>query len=427
MMVFFAADDRAHGQQVGGVCRAPLPPSVEGRDPSAGGEAFQLVPSICVSERYDSNVFYRPPTPGLERADFVTNMTPMLRVNHNGEYVSGFLDMAGFAEIYVKNPDLNYLGTRDTLSVTLDNTIRRLLPNASLRIDDTFSYTPLPPGFVNPAAGTSPSAPGNIQNIYAIGFLGARTNNVINNGAVSMAYATTPSTSIYASYSSAILRWLSSSLPQGTANLFDTTAHTGSVGGNAQVSRVDTLNVKYAYGQIAFTPTSSSPSSPPASFVTNIATVGWQRVFTTYLKAEVGGGGIWIDPGPTTYAANAALIMNVENNQATISYVRSAYPSYAGVSTVLISDTVSLSAIQKIDQRWQVVERAYYSHSSGDAGANRITYDSYGGEVGVEYLVTRTWSAALGYGYVKFDQTLGTAGAQFDRHVAMISVRATWE
>jgi hypothetical protein len=335
--------------------------------------------------------------------------------------------MAGFAEIYAKNPDLNYLGTRDTLVLSLDNSIKRVIPNASLRIDDTFSYTPLPPGFVNPIAGTSPSAPGNVQNIYAIGFLGARTNNVINNGVVSMAYATTPSTSIYSSYSSAILRWLSSSSPQGVTTLFDTTTHTGSVGGNAEVSRVDTVTVNYAHSQIEFTPTSPSPSSPPASFTTDIATVGWRRIFTTNLKAEVGGGGIWVDPGLTTYAANAALIMNIENNQATISYARSAYPSYASVPTVLISDTVSLSAIQKIDQQWQVVERAYYSHSSGEAGADRLTYDSYGGEVGVEYLVSRTWSAALGYGYVNFDQRLGVTKTQFDRHVAMLSVRATWE
>jgi hypothetical protein len=148
---------------------------------------------------------------------------------------------------------------------------------------------------------------------------------------------------------------------------------------------------------------------------------------STSLTAEAGGGGIWVDPGQTTYAANAALIMNLENNQATISYARSAYPSYSGVATVVISDTVSLSATQKIDQQWQVVERGYYSHSSGGTAANNIKFDSYGGEVGVEYLITRAWSAALGYGYLRFDQEFGATKNQFDRHVAMLSVRATWE
>lgn len=376
---------------------------------------------MCVSERYDSNVFYRPSTPGLQRDDFVTTVNPMLRVHHNGDYASAVLNVGGFSETYIKNPDLNYLGTSDSLSLNLDNSIKRWLPNASLSLTDTFSYTPLPPGFVNPAAGTSPGAPGNIQNVYAQGILGFRTNNLINNGTVSTSYATTASTSLNASYNYAILRFKGSPSLQGGANLFNTTSQTGTVGGTARLSELDTLNVRYSHAQTEFTRSSTS-----SFFKTDSATIGWSRILTPNLSAELGGGGILISPGLTTYAANAALIMNFLNNSATISYARSAFPSFQGSGEPLIADTFSLSAVQKIDRQWQLTESANYAHSSGGSGLNARTFDSYFASVDIQYWVTSIWSTALSYDYMKFDSQFGSFKNDFDRQVITLSVRATW-
>ncbi len=155
----------AHAQYASSCGRSWSPSQVPGTG------FLEVVPSLCVSERYDSNVFFRPPTPGLQRDDFVTNVTTVFRVNFNGRYASGVLNAGGFGEAYIKNPDLNYLGTVNSLSLNLDNTIKRWLPNASLRIVEALSYTPLPPGFANPTPGTSPDDPGNIQDVYAQGIL----------------------------------------------------------------------------------------------------------------------------------------------------------------------------------------------------------------------------------------------------------------
>src|SRR5262249_43831583 len=124
--------------------------------PYTGTGFLQFIPSLCVSERYDSNVFFAPPTPGLNRADFVTDVNPQVRVNHNSEYVTGYLDVGGFYEAFVRNSDLNFFGTANGLYLNLDNSIKRLLPNASLTVSDYMRYTPTPPGFSSVAAGTSP-------------------------------------------------------------------------------------------------------------------------------------------------------------------------------------------------------------------------------------------------------------------------------
>ena len=375
VVIILGIANMAHGQYIRS-CGKPSPLS-----PVSGTGSFELTPSLCVSERYDSNVFYAPSKPGLQRDDFVTNVNPMLRVNHNGDYASGVLNVGGFSETYVKNPGLNYFGTRDNLSLNLDNSIKRLLPDASLRVIDNFSYTPLPPGFVNPTAGTSPSDPGNIQDVFAQGLLFRRTNNLRNTGIVSTSYATTASTSLLASYNHSLLHFAGSPSTQGGSNLFNMTTQTGTVGGTARVSELDTLNVNYSHAQTEFTRSSIS-----SLFKIDTATTGWSRVLTPNLSAQLGGGGILINSRQPTYSANAALIMNFSNNSATLSYSHSAFPSFVGVAPiVVVGDVFSLSAVQKIDRQWQLAETANYAHRSGGSGLNTLTFDSYSASVDIYF------------------------------------------
>jgi hypothetical protein len=346
----------------------------------------------------------------------------MVRVTRNGDYASGVLDVSGFSEAYIRNPNLNYLGTNDSLSLNLDNSIKRWLPNASLSLTDTFGYTPLPPGFMTPAAGTSPGAPGNIQNVYAQGIVGFRTNNLMNSGTVSTSYATTASTSLNASYNNAILKFKGSPSSTGGSGLFDTKNQTGTIGGIARLSELDTLNVRYSHAQTEYT--SSSTSS---FFKTDTATFGWSRTLTPNLSAELGGGGILISPGILTYAANAALIMQSLNNSATISYARSAFPNIYAGGGMLIGDTFSLSANQKIDRQWQLTQMAGYVHTtSSQGGLNVGAYNSYFASVGLDYWVTSIWSTTLSYDYMKYNSEFGSVKTDWDRQVITLSVRATW-
>jgi hypothetical protein len=198
------------------------------------------------------------------------------------------------------------------------------------------------------------------------------------------------------------------------------------VGGTAQLSGLDTLNVRYAHTQIERTLSSPSSSFPSSSFIIDSATIGWSRTLTPNLSAELGGGGILISPGITTYAANAALIMSSLNNSATISYARSAIPNFYGGGGVLIGDLFSLSAIQKIDRQWQLAESASYAHSSSGSGLNALTYDSIVAGGDIQYWVTSIWSTALSYSYTKFTRESGSVKTDFDRHVITLSVSATW-
>ena len=413
----------AHGQ-FGGSCRASAPPSR-----ASGTGSFEVIPSLCVAERYDSNVFFRPATPGLQRHDFVTTVNPRIQVNHSGEYASGVLNLGGFSETYAKNTNLNYLGTNDSLFLNLDNSIKRLFPHASLRIMDTFSYTELPPGLVNPIAGTRPSDPNiivdpNIPNsdiVFAQGLQFQRSKNLINTGTLSTSYATTNLTSLNASYSYAIIRFNGSPSTQGLS-LFDATTQTGTVGGTARVSDLDTLHVTYSQGQ-----TESTRGATSSFFKVDSATLGWSRLLTPNLSAQVGGGGTLISStGYTTYIANASLVMNFSNNSATLSYARTVVPSFVGAGEPLIADRFSLSAVQKLSRQWQVTESGSYVHTTHAGGLNALTYDSIIATGDIQYWLNNIWGTSLSYSYMKFMSESGSVNTGFDRHVMMFSVIASW-
>jgi len=190
------------------------------------------------------------------------------------------------------------------------------------------------------------------------------------------------------------------------------------MGGTARVSELDTVNVRYSHVQSEYTRSSTS-----SFFNIDSATIGWSRTLTHNLRTELGGGGILISPGQTTYAANASLTMNFLNNRATISYVRSAFPSYANTGEPLIGDRFSLSAIHKIGRQWQLSETANYMHSSGAGGIDRNTYFT---SVGLDYWMTSIWSTGLSYEYMNYNAQFGSATNNYDRHVIMFSVKASW-
>ena len=134
--------------------------------------------------------------------------------------------------------------------------------------------------------------------------------------------------------------------------------------------------------------------------------------------------------GLTTYLANAALMMNFQNSNATLSYVRSIVPSFIGAGEPLISDRVSLSSTQMVARQWRVAESVGYVHTSragGNTGGNNgLTFDSLFAGGDIQYWMTSIWAASLSYNYTKFTRESGSVNTDFDRHVIMLSVIASW-
>ena len=84
-----------HGQL--GIPSTPAPKAVAGPETN-------IIPSVTLSERYDSNVFF---SPAGNSEDYVSTVSPQLRVVHKRQLVEGTVGGGVTAEAYVKNPRLN--------------------------------------------------------------------------------------------------------------------------------------------------------------------------------------------------------------------------------------------------------------------------------------------------------------------------------
>lgn len=405
--------------------------------PSAKLSEWEFIPSLCVSERYDSNVTLSSDAVD----DYVTHVAPKAMVKHSNQYLTGTLEMGGINETYAKDSRLNFFGGNGALFLSLDKTIKYFLPNASFSIIESGRYTPLPPSFLNPIAGTSPSDPGNPQDAFARGIIAFRTNTFSNNASANFSYATSPMTSIGLSYSNAIIRYGSSEINQSVRGaLFDITTHTGTISGSSRLSTSDTLNVRYTYSDSKFSSGTTvidgvtSSVGVTRSFQSHSPLLGWSRALTPYLTSDLRAGTVIVDsdtsPRPLiSWAMDAAITFTSPNYPATLSYSRSAFPSVFGEATPVIGNTVSLSASQRLSGDWQLAESANFSQSSGATSVNSDTvkFTTYRAAIDLYYWITRIWSVALSYDYLKFDSKFGGGSSAIDRHAVMLGVKATWE
>src|SRR5262249_32912424 len=96
---------------------SPAPAHKTGADP-----ATNIIPSITLSERYDSNVYF---ISGGPFEDYVTRVSPQVRVVHMRQLIEARVGGGLTSELYVKNPGLNYVGANGAINLNLDGAMNR--------------------------------------------------------------------------------------------------------------------------------------------------------------------------------------------------------------------------------------------------------------------------------------------------------------
>src|SRR5438445_5927959 len=247
----------------------------------AHGET-KLVPSLAVSERYDSNVFF---VPGGHSEDYVTNISPQVTVDHKGRLIDGTVRGGAAAEVYVKNPGLNYVAANGGVTLNLDNAVAQLVRGAGLKLADTFYFTPQPPAFVAPGTGSQ------VSEAFVRGIQAARANSFSNAGSAIGSYALSPRVDLQATYMHQRIHFGTAFVSPTTGRFFNTTFQTATAGPQLKISPLDTLTLNYQYQQAAF-----SQGSGGGGFHTHGGITGWTRSFTPTLKANVAAGMTVIEP-----------------------------------------------------------------------------------------------------------------------------------
>lgn len=383
----------------------------------AAGAELQIVPSVSITERYDSNVFFAPESfaPGQTLWDFSTVTTPQIQVQNTGRLVSGSLRAGVSGSVYVNNPELNFVSTNAGVNLTLDGWVGRAVKGATLQVSDSFNFTPEPPAFLSPRAADEP------ERLFVQGIQAFRANTVSNAASVSGSLPVSQTVKAQASYSHSLIRFGRNFVSGSGASLLDSTTQRATTGVSVSLSERDAMDFNYSFSATEF------GGGQRAQFTTHSGMAGYQRSISPRLSASVSAGGTYIDTTDRlVHVENARLSWKYSpRTSMSAGYSRQVAPSFFLVDTVLVSQTVNGSIVHQISQRLSVTGAVNYALSESTP-RDDARFESFGTSINWQYQVTKSMSASLSYSFNRFETKSGQSQFEFDRHIVTLGVQAVF-
>jgi len=417
--------------------------------PSQGGgpPGLRIIPLIGMTERYDGNVFFAPKLPGLDRQDWVTTVSPRVFLQDNGRIIGSTVYAGATGGYYAKNTGLSYIGYNAGGSLNVTGLLRRFVPEASLYLTGAYTYTPLPPAFLdgggqsNPGVGEEITSQLPTADTYVRGIQSQRVNTTTYTAGMTGSIRYSPYLYFQGSYTYAVASFGQPSVTQrvtGYTPRFTTTAtHSVNVGPVYKLSAYDSVNLNYQYSKSEF-------GSNQGGFQSHQATLGYQRMLDASLAGRIYGGASVItkDAGgqqATTsatsgqqiqYTGGASLTWARRFTQASILFSTGVSPNYIGTPGVVLSSNLSLRATQQLDDN-------VYAYASINYGDNRAigqqtgqagtTFHSYNTSESLSYRLSSSLVASVSHEWGLYTGTYtGQGGDKIIRNAVTVSLTKAW-
>lgn len=420
-----------------------------------------IIPSLRVSERYDSNVFFTPTSllgPNDKPEDFITTVTPQIIMAHTGSLMRGSLSVGGLVTKYLHNPNLDFTGYNAAGALDLTKAANNVSQRISfLTVRGTYQYTPSITGAAVAGVRETTSTSIGIGQGFNNGLVANRAEIHRYNLGVAGGYQLTRTTTMTGTYDYSKLSFGNQS--GGVNNpLFDTTGHLGSTTISTQISARDTVGATATMSH--YIQEQSSGSSGQGTFTTISETLNWQRLWTQELSTSLAGGGILTPPigssipgqsvksqfGPTataimTYSSfseglrgpfdslpslagslNPGVIMAPGTYTAVLRYNYSIYPSYAFGAGPTKTHVIDAKVTGGIARNLTALALINFSH--GTRSNPDTTFDSVGVTGGLGYLIGPVL-ADLTLNWLYFSnstaQSAGQSEYEFSKKMVMLS------
>lgn len=428
-----------------------------------------IIPSISVSETYDSNVFYTPKSllrPNDKPEDFITRVMPQINIAHTGSLMRGALFIGGVGTRYLHNPNLDYNGINAGGQLDLKNAADKLSQRiTSLTVRGAYQFTPSSSGFEATGGGLGTGFGSTSTGALNTGLVTNRTLTQTYTLGLAGGYQLTPTTTLTGGYNYTKVSFGNQS--GGVNNpLFDTTGHQGLTTISTKITARDIVGATatmshYTQGQ--------STGGGTGSFTTIAETLNWGRLWTQHLSTSLAGGGIVILPvgsaipgesvksqfAPTvsatmTYSSfseglraagsssgpfdrlpslagslNPGGIIAPGAYIATMGYNFSVLPSYAFGSGPMKTHVVGVNASGGITPKLTGQVGMNYAHGIGSLPSS--TFDTLGVTVGASYLIGPVL-ASLSYNWLYFSSSTDqsplnsqSSEYQFSKKMVMLS------
>jgi hypothetical protein len=442
-----------------------------------------ITPSISVSERYDSNIFYTPKSllqPGSKPEDFVTMVVPQMNLGYTGSLIRGSLFGTGLVTKYLNNPDRDFTGYNSGGQLDLTTAAHQLSQRITvLTIRGTYRSTPTTSGFGAAGGGLNTGFGSPAGGILNAGIVTNRASRQIYNLGLAGGYQLTGLTTLNANF---FYTKISFGEQQGGANnpLFDTTGYQGMTGINTRISPTDTVAATATMSH--YVQEQSGGGSGQGTFTTIGEMLSWSRLWTPELSTFLSGGAnfklpvgsdipgqsqaLQIRPsvmarmtylsysedlrdagsseGPFDNYNSPSLANSLANNSgggqgsgvagsltsggilsrgqysATMAYRYSLFPSYAFTAGPQQAHVLALVARGGITSKLTGTVGTNYAHRTS-LGISSSTFDTVGVTVGAQYLLGPVL-ASLTYNWLLVsNSTPQTPDYEFSKKIVMLS------
>jgi len=284
-----------------------------------------IIPTLSVSETYDSNVFYTPKTllsPGTKAEDFATTVIPQINIAHTGSQVRGAFSAGANIARYVNNPSLDYNGINTSGQLDLKRWANSFSQRiATLSMNGTYQYTPIINAFgATPAGalGTGFGATG-ISSPINTGLVTNRVSMHMMNVGITGGYNLSRTTMLTASYNYS--RLIFGDQAGGINNqLFGTEGHTTSTTLMAKVSPTDAVGTTATMSHYI---QEGSTGGGSGSFTTILGTMNWNKLWTQKFSTNLSGGGIVTLPIESTVPGQSTKVTVAPTGTVSMNYASS--------------------------------------------------------------------------------------------------------
>jgi opacity protein-like surface antigen len=389
-------------------------------DPSAVQitEGFHVVPMITVGQRYDSNVFFAPKellTPGLDKDDFVTTVTPQIRGIFAGDLVSVNSRVGAAGQYFAKNTELSNVGANAGMIVDASKLVSQFWPGTRFTVADSYVFTPEPPAFLT----------GNLDleelNPLIRGFQASRVSSQINSVSVGVGVPLSLTVDLMGRYTNSLTHFGESKVQQAGI-LLDTMFQTYMVGLTRRISLQDTVS-GYFEG-------SSANADSARSFMAYGGGVGWDHTFNEKVSLRATAGMQYVNDnsgsGTSSTAPKGSLLVWWKDNRTSwrLSYNVGLTPSLQFAARPILTQAVNFVVIRQTSiQDLMTFVGLNYGRGNELGGApslSEISFTSYGATGGMSYKVTSKSFVVLTYNYSRFDNGFGLQRFEFDRNLVQV-------
>jgi hypothetical protein len=380
-------------------------------------EGFRIIPTVMIGERYDSNVFFGPRTPGLDREDFVTTTSPQIRGLYAGSLISVNAVGGATGEYYAKNTGLNYIGANASAALDVSKFLAQWWRGSTWQVTEFYINSAQPQTFL------TGDVSGGSGNPFARGYQAGRTNFQTNIVSTNLSIPLNQTLALVGSYSNGFIKYGSSSVQQGT--LLDTNSQSYTAGIAMKDTSLETFSLNFIGSEFDY--------GSRGSFVSRGGTVGWDHEFSRILSISSSAGVQYVQtqfqgvPSRTSIGPSGSFNVTWKDNTTTLglAYFIGLTPSVQFVAQPLLTHTVSfaLTQVTPITDLVGVLSANYSKGGEfGSSSSAPISFVSYRATAGLSYKLTSQTFLGLNVNYQNFENKFGGNSTALDRSVVQLTL-----